>query len=133
MTKSDKARNYLRNARGIKRINQCLIEAFNAELDRTEQISRLLDVDLAKSSSFKGFANTIHSLLERNKSRLNEVATRIDQMDNEKYRKLLKLQYIDGLKLDDTAEVMFYSVQHVHRLQTQALADFADQLGLEDD
>lgn len=53
-----------------------------------------------------------------------EIISQIEQIDDTRYVKMLKLRYIDYLRLDEIADEMCYSIDHAKRLHREALAAF---------
>lgn len=53
-----------------------------------------------------------------------EIEKRIDLMEDETEKRLLRLRYISGLEWDEVCDRLGYSWTHVHRIHSRALDDF---------
>ena len=49
----------------------------------------------------------------------------IHELDDDRYRNVLKLRYIEGLTVEETAEDLFYSVRHINKLTNDAVEELA--------
>lgn len=57
---------------------------------------------------------------------INEIVEKIENVATPKYRQLLRLRYVIGLKWEEIAEIMNCDSRRVYRIHAQALKEFDD-------
>lgn len=131
MTKREKAYKYLERAAGIPRMIDALYSVLQCEDERLKRLARIIQYSGIKPR--RELEKTIKRLITQCQKEREDVARTIGKVTNDKYRALLDYRYLQNMKLEDTANAMCYTTQHVQRLEGQAADLIADMLGLEDD
>lgn len=131
MTKREKAYKYLERAAGADRCIDALHSVLKCEDERWKHIARIIQYSGIKPR--RELENTIERLITQFKEEREDVARTIGKIKNDKYRALLDYRYLQNMKLEDTANAMCYSMNHIQRLEGQAADLIAEMLGIEDD
>ena len=133
MTRIDKARQYMAEARGLHQEIKSLQMTMARERERMEFYSRYCKKDMTKCPGFMEFMKAIQDQIARFEATLEDREQIIDSIADERYKIVLRSRYIEAMKLEKAADQAYYSMHHFSRLQSHALEAVADQLGLEDD
>lgn len=128
MTRIEKARQYLESGQWLHGDIECLQSIKQDERKRLEHYGQ------SRSKEYKDFEKTVDMLIVKTRDALEERCNLVDQIKDERLRRVLRLHFIEGKTFVEVANEMFFSLGYItNRLQLKALSAAADVLGLEDD
>ena len=106
---------------GLKYTNRA-IASYQGIYDSTrEQIK-----DMGYTGDAMGRLNEYTSrMIEEERTYYNYWHDLITKIEDDRYRDILTMRYIEGLTVEVVAEELFYSVEHVYRLTNQAVKELA--------
>lgn len=78
--------------------------------DYAAQLERLIDAQVEKYAKCMGVEA--------------DILARIDSMEDQEEREVLRNRYIDGMKWEAIANGMVYGIRHVHKIHGRALQEF---------
>lgn len=106
-----------------------VVKASAREYPYTEGCVTVSGIDLTATEARRYSLEIAHKLSERSirRDRLLDLADslerEINKLPDSRHRQVLRLRYIEGMTIEETAEEMKYSVPQVCRLQKAALHD----------
>lgn len=119
---------WLWRARGIDREITSLMKTVEKEYSRVTSIISQLDAttvsgtkDPHKFDSLVELEGSVRQRLKELEAVKKEILDRINMLDDSRYRQVLKLYYVDGMSLEQTAVEMRYSFPHIKRLRFEAI------------
>ena len=133
MTKGKKANAYLMRYRYSRRYIESLKETLAIERSRLEYHSCGGHVSSLRMANFKELEKTILQMISKYEAEFDSCILLLDGIADERCRKVMKLHYIEGLTLEETADKMFYSRNTIIRIHKKGLDAVADLCNFEDD
>ena len=104
-----------------------VVKASAREYPYTEGCVTVSGIDLTDTEARRYSLEIVHKLSERSirRDRLLDLSDslerEINKLPDSRHRQVLRLRYIEGLTIEETAEQMGYSARQVDRLQKEAL------------
>lgn len=125
---------WLWRARGIDREIKSLQMTRDAEYARVTSIASQLNgmtvsgsKDPHKYDRLAELDDTINRLSDELTATKNEILTGIYHLEDQRYREVLKLYYVDSMTLEQIAVKMNYSFPHISRLKYDAIIAIKDK------
>ena len=104
-----------------------VVKASAREYPYTEGCVTVSGIDLTATEARRYSLEISHKLSERSIRRdqlldlADSLEREINKLPDSRHRQVLRLRYIEGLTIEETAEQMGYSARQVDRLQKEAL------------
>ena len=116
---------------GLYTSSQRIINRCRLYLDEIRIVNNsILNYEVTDQELEKEYFNLITTFTEELNSRIckyetvqKSILSNIDKMPDDVEKECLKLRYIVGLKWDEIAGRMLFSVQHIHRIHNKAIDD----------
>ena len=125
-----KAKEYLGQLRKIDSVIHNRMEQLSdleADISRVEK-SNCCQAGTQLFCSDSRIITDLKKLLTRDIARMHsmryKITREIERIPDERYRKILTLRYVEGKRLMDVAEEMFYDYDWVRKLHGRALMEF---------
>lgn len=104
-----------------------VVKASAREYPYTEGCVTVSGIDLTATEAHRYSLEISHKLSERSIRRdqlldlADSLEREINKLPDSRHRQVLRLRYIEGLTIEETAEQMGYSARQVDRLQKEAI------------
>lgn len=100
-----------------------MLSAVDTQKDRV-QSSPDGNTSLRFIDRYVDMMRSIDKLIDKYVDLKDEIITKIDSIEDERYCEILYYRYVDGMLFSEIAEKMNYTVDHVWRLHRYALQEF---------